>query len=92
MQSVVTDVDGLDEKTNRKAAFYTRQFIDAMSPANFMLTNPEVIESTLASNGENLLKGLQNFCQDFRFNSRLLVVRSSIHPFNVGPERGTFGR
>ena len=65
IQSVVANQEGLDEAAARKARFFTKQFVDALSPTNFFLTNPEVLEATLASKGENLLKGLQNFIDDF---------------------------
>src|SRR5689334_22983663 len=46
MQKTVSDVDGLDEKTAKKLDFYTRQFVDAIAPSNFLLTNPEVLKTT----------------------------------------------
>ena len=54
----------LDEASKSKCDFYTRQFIDAMSPSNFALTNPEVLKETLDSKGENLIEGLKNLMQD----------------------------
>jgi len=54
----------LDEKTKQKCDFYTRQFIDAMSPSNFALTNPEVLKETIESNGQNLVAGLENLMSD----------------------------
>src|SRR5205823_3846486 len=60
MQQTVKDVEGLDEKTSRKVDFYTRQFVDAIAPSNFVLTNPEVLKTTLDTGGENLVKGLSN--------------------------------
>ena len=47
VQSAVREVDGLDAKTAQKVDFYTRQFIDAMAPSNFVMTNPEVLRTTL---------------------------------------------
>jgi polyhydroxyalkanoate synthase len=44
--------------------FYTRQYIDAISPSNFLLTNPEVLRETVASGGQNLVKGLNNLLED----------------------------
>jgi polyhydroxyalkanoate synthase subunit PhaC len=58
------DADGLEEKTMHKVAFYTRQFVDAMAPTNFALTNPEVMRATLESGGANLIDGLRNFLED----------------------------
>ena len=57
-------VHGLDEQTARKVDFYTRQYIDALSPSNFVLTNPEVMRETVASGGQNLLKGFSNLLDD----------------------------
>jgi len=57
-------VGGLDEQTSKKVDFYTRQYIDAISPSNFMLTNPEVMRETVASGGHNLVKGLNNLLED----------------------------
>src|SRR3546814_4451769 len=57
-------VEGLDDKTRRKVDFYTRQFVDAMAPSNFIATNPEVLRATLDSHGENLVKGLENLISD----------------------------
>ena len=64
IQTVVSDVDGLDDKSKQKVEFYTKQFIDALSPSNFVATNPEVLRATVESGGENLLKGLQNLLDD----------------------------
>ena len=54
----------LDAATKAKCSFYTRQFIDAMSPANFAMTNPEVLKETVETQGQNLIKGLENLMQD----------------------------
>jgi len=57
-------VEGLNEHTAKKVDFYTRQYIDALSPSNFMLTNPEVMRETVATGGQNLVKGLNNLLED----------------------------
>ena len=62
--SAVRGVKDLDPKTARKVDFYTRQFVDAMSPSNFIATNPEVISATLNTGGQNLLTGLENLLED----------------------------
>ena len=54
LQGAVKKVEGLDERTARKVDFYTRQFVDALAPSNFVLTNPEVLRATIESRGENL--------------------------------------
>jgi polyhydroxyalkanoate synthase len=64
LHQTVGQVEGLDEQTARKVDFYTRQYIDALSPSNFVLTNPEVLRETVASGGQNLVKGLNNLLDD----------------------------
>ena len=53
MLSSVRGVESLDKKTADKVDFCTRQFVDALSPSNFVMTNPEVLRTTLASGGKN---------------------------------------
>ncbi len=57
-------IEGLDEQTAKKVDFYTRQYIDAVSPSNFLLTNPEVLRETVATGGQNLVRGLNNLLED----------------------------
>ena len=64
LHGAVSSVDGLSEETRKKVNFYTRQYIDALSPSNFALTNPQVLRETLHSGGQNLLKGLNNLLAD----------------------------
>lgn len=61
----VRSTPGLDSKTAQKIDFYLRQYLDAVAPTNFVLSNPQVLTETLESQGENLLKGLQQMRQDF---------------------------
>jgi len=60
----VDQIDGLDEESRSKLKFATKSFVDAMSPSNFALTNPQVLKKTIESRGENLLKGLANMLKD----------------------------
>jgi polyhydroxyalkanoate synthase len=75
IQNAVARTEGLDEKTARKVHFYTKQFVDAMSPTNFVLTNPEVLEATVKTGGENLLRGLRHFVEDFDVETGRLRIR-----------------
>ena len=65
----------MDEKTAQKVDFYTRQFVDAMSPSNFLLTNPEVLRRTAETGGENLLKGLSHLLTDLERGKGKLRIR-----------------
>ena len=75
LRNLVTDVDGLDPHTSEKVQFFTERYIDAMSPSNFALTNPEVIEKTIESHGENLVHGMENMLSDFEDGEGKLNIR-----------------
>ena len=83
--SSVHDVKGLDPATARKVDFYTRQFVDAMSPSNFIVTNPEVLTTTLETGGQNLLRGLENLLADLdRGDGRLAIAMTDMKSFRLG--------
>jgi len=85
MQETVAEVKGLDEHTRKKVEFYTKQFADALSPSNFVFTNPEVLRETLKSNGENLVKGLNNLLIDLeRGKGQLAIRQTDMEYFEVG--------
>ena len=86
LHGIVASVEGLDEKTKKKADFFTRQYIDALSPTNFVLTNPEVLRETVDSGGQNLVKGLSNLLADIdRGNGQSIRIRmTDPGAFNLG--------
>ncbi|MFV3073208.1 PHA/PHB synthase family protein [Niveispirillum fermenti] len=85
LQSTVKEVEGMDDKTAKKVDFYTRQFVDAMAPSNFVLTNPEVLRATMESGGENLVKGLENLLGDLeRGKGQLAISMTDYKKFEVG--------
>src|SRR3984957_7765021 len=89
VQNVVTQVDGLDDKTAQKVDFYARQFVDAMSPSNFVLTNPEVLRKTAETGGENLLKGLNNLLSDLeQGKGKLRIKMTDMAAFKLGENIG----
>ncbi len=60
----VIEVEGLDDSHALKVDFYTKQFLDALSPSNFLMTNPQILKATAESGGKNLLQGLENLISD----------------------------
>ena len=85
LHGAVRQVEGLGAPTARKVDFYTRQFIDAMAPSNFALTNPEVLRATLDSGGENLANGLENLLADLeRGKGRLQISMTDPTAFRLG--------
>lgn len=64
LENMVDAMEFKDTKTAEQIKFYTRQYINSVSPTNYVLTNPEVCEDILKSKGESILKGMQNFMAD----------------------------
>src|SRR5215831_13180761 len=88
--SAVRDVKGMDGAAARKVNFYTRQFVDAISPSNFIATNPEVLTATLESGGQNLLRGLENLLDDLgRGDGRLAITMTDMKAFRLGENIAT---
>ena len=84
-QHLVEDAKNLDERTRLKADFYVRQIANAVSPSNFVLTNPELLRETLASNGENLARGMRMLAEDVAAGGGELKIRQSdSSQFEVG--------
>ncbi len=85
MHESVGRVEGLDENTRKKVDFFTRQYIDALAPSNFALTNPEVFRETIASGGQNLVKGLHNLLDDIeRGGGQLKISMTDAKAFELG--------
>ena len=80
---------GWTPKTAQKVDFYSRQFVDAMSPSNFLLTNPEVLRKTAETGGENLLKGLNNLLGDLeQGKGKLRIKMTDMEAFKLGENIG----
>src|SRR6185503_12505094 len=76
LHQTLAGVQGLDEQTAKKVDFYTRQYIDALAPSNFVMTNPEVMRETVSSGGQNLVRGFANLLDDLaRGNGNGLKLR-----------------
>ena len=85
LQDTVRGVEGLDDKTAKKVDFYTRQYVNALSPSNFATTNPEVLRATAESGGENLVDGLKNLLGDLeRGKGKLNISMTDNTAFEVG--------
>ena len=76
-QDLVRNADGLDPHTRKKAEFYVQQIANAIAPSNFVLTNPEVLRETLASNGDNLVRGMKMLAEDIEAGRGTLRIRQS---------------
>jgi polyhydroxyalkanoate synthase subunit PhaC len=76
-QDLVRNAEGLDPHTRHKAEFYVQQITNALAPSNFVLTNPEVLRETLASNGDNLVRGMKMLAEDVEAGNGSLRIRQS---------------
>ncbi len=84
------DAEGVDPHTRHKAIFYTRAIVNALSPANFLATNPELYRETMAENGENLVRGMRMFAEDMARGEGFLKLRQSCeNSFKVGENVAT---
>ena len=87
---LVSDAADLDPHTKLKAEFYMRQIANALSPSNFVLTNPELLRETLASNAENLVRGMRMLAEDVQAGGGHLRIRQSDSSmFEVGRNLAT---
>jgi polyhydroxyalkanoate synthase len=76
-QDLVRNAEGLDPHTRQKADFYVQQIANALAPSNFVLTNPEVLRETLASSGDNLVRGMKMLAEDIEAGRGTLRIRQS---------------
>ena len=90
LQDAVNNIQGIDPHTAKKLTFFTRQFVDAMAPSNFLLTNPEVMRATLESNGENIVSGMEQLLGDIeKSQGRLRISMTADDAFTLGKDIAT---
>jgi polyhydroxyalkanoate synthase subunit PhaC len=89
-ESLVKNADGLEPHLKHKAEFYVRQISSALSPSNFVLTNPELLRETVSSNGENLVRGVKMLAEDIAAGQGDLRLRQTdTTRFKVGVDLAT---
>ena len=90
IRNVVDDVDGRDSEQHQRVVFYTRQFLSAMSPTNFAVTNPAVLKKAEETGGQNLIDGLQHLLDDLEEGQgRLKISMVDDKAFKVGENVAT---
>ena len=89
-EAMIADAEGVDAHTRHKAAFYLKQIASALAPSNFVLTNPEVLRATLATDGANLVRGMHMLAEDIKAGGGTLRIRQSdASAFKVGGNLAT---
>lgn len=88
LKEVLGQLEGVDPQTAQKMEFYVKHLIDAMSPTNFPLTNPDVIRQTFETKGENLIHGFKNFLGD-TVNGSLNIKMTDMSALKLGKDIAT---
>ena len=90
MNGLVSSVEDVDPLTKRRAEFFTKLLTDAFSPSNFLASNPAALKALAESNGESLVKGMQNFAADMeRGAGKLKISQADYGKFVVGENVAT---
>lgn len=90
INNLIEQLEYEDKAYAKRIKFFINQMLDALSPANYLLTNPELLIETLQTQGNNLLKGLDNFLNDIEIDSSHLLIRMlDPQEFKVGIDLAT---
>ena len=90
MNGLVSSVEDVDPRTKRRAEFFTKLLTDAFSPSNFLASNPAALKAMADTNGESLVKGMQNFAADLeRGMGKLKISQADYGRFVVGENVAT---
>lgn len=85
LTTLVDKAEGVSEDDKRKAAFFIKQAVDAASPSNFLMTNPTALRALIETNGESLLKGIENLAEDLKRGQGMLAIKQTdMDAFKVG--------
>jgi polyhydroxyalkanoate synthase len=85
IQQAVANVEGLPPESEKKVAFFTRQYVDALAPSNFLMTNPQVLRETLRTGGQNLIRGMNNLLADLeKGGGQLRISMTDESAFQLG--------
>jgi polyhydroxyalkanoate synthase subunit PhaC len=85
IEEAIENLDSLEPSEKRRLEFFGRQIIDMLAPTNFLATNPDALQRAVETEGESLVKGLENLVRDIEANDgELLVTLSDKEAFKVG--------
>ncbi len=90
LNSLVTDVEGVDPLEKRRVEFFMKMLTDAVSPSNFLMSNPAALREAMATGGESLVRGMENFAEDLtRGGGQLAISQTDMEQFKVGENVAT---
>ncbi len=88
MDNIVDTLDKIDPKQKRIIKFYTNQIKSSFSPTNFVATNPEILNQTVKEGAQNLLRGFENFKNDYLKHPNKMFISQTTNEFVVGENIG----
>ena len=90
INKLISSAEGIDPKVKRRAEFFTKLLTDAMSPSNFLMSNPAALQTLMETNGESLVKGMEKFADDLaRGDGKLMISQADYSHFKVGESVAT---
>ncbi|MBS0333344.1 MAG: class I poly(R)-hydroxyalkanoic acid synthase, partial [Proteobacteria bacterium] len=90
MNGLVAEVQDVDPMTKRRVEFFMKMLTDAFSPSNFLASNPTALREVLATRGESLVKGMENFAADLeRGGGALSIAQTDYEMFKIGENVAT---
>ena len=90
MNGLVADVEGVDPMVKRRVEFFMKMLTDAFSPSNFLASNPAALREVMATGGESLVRGMQNFAADLdRGGGQLSIAQTDYEMFKIGENVAT---
>ncbi|SEN19827.1 polyhydroxyalkanoate synthase [Loktanella fryxellensis] len=88
--TAIEDVDTLDAAEKKRLRYFGQQIVDLFSPTNFLATNPEALSLAVETDGESLIRGLENMVRDLEDNDGdLIVTLADKNAFTVGQNLAT---
>jgi polyhydroxyalkanoate synthase len=90
MNSLVAEVDDVDPMIKRRVEFFMKMLTDAFSPSNFLASNPAALREVMATGGESLVRGMDNFTADLeRGGGQLSIAQTDYEMFKIGENVAT---
>jgi polyhydroxyalkanoate synthase len=90
MNGLVADVEDVDPMVKRRVEFFMKMLTDAFSPSNFLASNPAALREVMATGGESLVKGMDNFAADLeRGGGQLSIAQTDYEMFKIGENVAT---
>jgi polyhydroxyalkanoate synthase len=90
LNDLISGVEDVDPLAKRRVEFFMKALTDAFSPSNFLASNPAALREVIATKGESLVKGMENFAADLeRGGGQLSISQTDFSPFKVGENIAT---